>query len=59
MITQEQVALMLVISVALGVVLLSAAAWAVGTVPGLAVTGILILVAGHWLAFLRMRGGSQ
>lgn len=59
MISKEQVALMLVICVSLGVLLLSAAAWSVSTALGLAVTGLLVIVAGHWLAFLRMRGGNQ
>jgi hypothetical protein len=59
MISQEQVAMMLVICTAVGVLLLSAAAWAVSVALGLAVTGILVVVAGHWLAFLRMRGGNQ
>lgn len=59
MISERQVAIMLVVCVVLSLLLLSAAAWAISTVVGLAVTGLLVLIAGHWLAFLRMRGGSQ
>ncbi len=59
MISERQVAIMLVVCVVLSLILLSAAAWAISAVVGLAVTGLLVLIAGHWLAFLRMRGGSQ
>lgn len=59
MISEKQVALMLVVCTVLSLLLLSAAAWAINPVVGLAVTGALVLLASHWLAFLRMRGGSK
>lgn len=58
-ISQRSTALFLVITVVLGVTLLSAGAWLLSAVLGLFVTGLLVLAAGHWLAYLWMRGGQQ
>lgn len=56
---EQQAAIILLATVVVGVILLSAAAWCVGVVVGLGVTGTLILIAGHWLAFLLTRGGKR
>jgi hypothetical protein len=52
------VSLFFVLSVLLGVSLIAAGAFLVGSVVGLMVSGALALITGHWLTFLYMKAGA-
>jgi hypothetical protein len=55
----RQLAVALIAIVMLGIALLSVGAWMISVIAGLFATGTLVLIAGHWLVYLWMRGGNQ
>lgn len=55
---ERAVSLLFVLSVLLGVSLIAAGAFLVGSVAGLITSGLLALAAGHWLTYLHIKAGA-
>lgn len=47
------------VTLALGLLSLSLAAWTVSVFWGLIVTGVVLLAGGHWVTYLKTMGGTR
>lgn len=56
---RNQYGAILVVTLVVGLLLLSAAAFTVGVTTGLLALGASFIVGGHWVTFLNMRGGNR